>query len=129
MVAWAHKDGRVDVARRPRQGPWSGPERVVDVVDQVSKVAVALNGAGDAFLTWGQYALYGTYLPSGGSWTSRVALSPETAVDVLESIDAKVAPSGDAVVMWDQEDMPLKVRVGTTPSSLTNTRPHARQQR
>jgi hypothetical protein len=117
MVAWARRGGRVDVVRRPRQGTWSAPEHVVDATDQVSKLAVALNGAGDALLTWGQYALYGTYLPGGGGWTSPVTLSPETAVDVLESIDARVAPNGDAVVMWDQEDMPLKVRVGDAFSS------------
>jgi hypothetical protein len=36
-------------------------------------------------------------------------------VDVVDSIDAQVAPNGDAVVMWDQEDWPLRVRVGATP--------------
>lgn len=113
MVAWAGKDGRIDVVSRPRRGSWSEPERVVDVADQVSEVAVALNDAGDAFLAWGRYALYGTYLPGGGSWTDPATLSPEAEVDAVESIDAEVAPNGDAVVMWDQEDMPLRVRVGS----------------
>jgi hypothetical protein len=115
VVAWVGVDGSVNVVRRPRQGPWSMLERVVDAPDQVDAVAVALNGAGDTFLTWGEYGLYGTYMPAGGSWATPVTLSPETEVDVLETIDAQVAPSGDAVVMWDQEGMPLKVRVGTTP--------------
>jgi hypothetical protein len=116
MVAWAHDRGRIDVVRRPRQGPWSASKRVVDVADRnVWEMAVALNGNGDAFLTWGGYALYGSYLPSGGSWTSPVTLSPDTGVDVLDSIDAEVARNGDAVVMWDQEDWPVQVRVGTTP--------------
>jgi hypothetical protein len=115
VVAWVDGDGRVGVTRRPARGPWSTPRRVVDVPDHVGYVAVALNQAGDTFLAWGLYALYGTYRPGGGSWTSPVTLSPETDVDVLETVDAWVAPNGDPVVMWSQEGMPLKVRVGTAP--------------
>lgn len=115
IVAWARKDGRVDVVRRPRQGPWSAPQRVVGVAGDVGEVAVALNGAGDAFVAWGLYALYGSYLPRAGSWTGPVTLSSQMDVDVVDSIDAQVAPNGDAVLMWDQEDWPLRVRVGATP--------------
>jgi hypothetical protein len=115
LVAFVGPHGTVDLVQRTPQDPWSAPARVVDSPDWIGHVAVALNGVGDTLLTWGEYALYGMYLPNGGTWTSPVTLSPETDVDVLETIDAGVAPNGDAVVMWDQEDMPLKVRVGVAP--------------
>ena len=115
LVAFAGPHGTIDLVQRTPQDPWSAPARVVDSPDWIGHVAVALNGVGDTLLTWGEYALYGMYLPNGGTWTSQVTLSPETDVDVLETIDAEVAQNGDAVVMWDQEDMPLKVRVGVAP--------------
>lgn len=115
LVAFAGPHGTVDLVQRTPHDPWSAPARVVDSPDWIGHVAVALNGVGDTLLTWGEYALYGMYLPNGGTWTSQVTLSPETDVDVLETIDAEVAQNGDAVVMWDQEDMPLKVRVGAAP--------------
>jgi hypothetical protein len=115
LVAFAGPHGTVDLVQRTPHDPWSAPARVVDSPDWIGHVAVALNGVGDTLLTWGEYALYGMYLPNGGTWTSQVTLSPETDVDVLETIDAEVAQNGDALVMWDQEDMPLKVRVGAAP--------------
>jgi hypothetical protein len=33
---------------------------------------------------------------------------------VIEYLSAKVAPNGDVVVMWDNENAPLEVRVMTT---------------
>jgi hypothetical protein len=74
---------------------------------------VALNAAGDTFLGWGGYALYGMYRPDGGAWSERFTVSPDAGVEVLEEQVAGVAPGGDVVVLWKQEERPLKVRVMT----------------
>lgn len=110
-VALGRGNGRVDLVRRPPQGPWSAPVRVGLPGSTVFDVLVALNGAGDTFLGWGGYALYGSYRPHGGSWSERFTISPDAGVEVLEETYAEVAPDGDAVVLWDQEARPLKVRV------------------
>lgn len=110
LVAMARDDGRVDLTKRPPRGPWSAPACVAGAGAVVFDVLVALNGNGDTFVGWGGYALYGKYRPHGGSWSGRFTLSPDAGVEVLEESFAEVAPRGDAVVMWKQEERPLKVR-------------------
>jgi hypothetical protein len=113
LVVWVDRHGRVDLVRRPPRGPWSAPARVVGTTDQVSHVAVGLNRDGDTFLAWGEYALAGVYRPHGGRWSSRTTLSFGDGVEVLEGVQAEVAPNGDAFVLWEQEGMPLRARVGS----------------
>ncbi|MBO0845239.1 MAG: hypothetical protein J2P22_07490 [Nocardioides sp.] len=113
LVAW-ERGGRIDLVRRPPQGPWSAPVRVVEGSELSSEVVVALNGAGDTFLAWGMYALHGCYRAHDGTWSNPVTLSPDAAVDVLESVRAGVTPDGHAVLMWTQEARGLKVRIGST---------------
>jgi hypothetical protein len=113
MVAWADRHGRIDVVRRPPHGSWSAPVRVVSTHGMVSNIAVALNGAGDGLLTWGEYGLYAAYRPHAARWGVPTTLSPNDGVDVLESIDARVTRNGNAVVMWKQEGMPIQMRVRT----------------
>lgn len=114
VVAMGRKHGRVDFVQRPPHGSWSSPVSVVDASDSSEVVTVALNRSGDTFLGWGLYAVRGVYRSAGGNWSREFNISPETAVDVLDRIHAEVAPNGDVVVMWEQEDMPLQVRVMTT---------------
>lgn len=113
VVALGRGNGRVDLVRRPPEGPWSGPVRVAAAGSVVYDVLVALDEAEDVFVGWGGYALYGKYLPHGGSWSERSTISPGTGVEVLEETFAVVAPDGDVVVLWKQEARPLKVRVMT----------------
>lgn len=113
-VAYARDTGRVDLVRRPPDGPWSAPVRVAPAgTATVSDVLVALNGAGDTFVGWGGYALYGRYRPHGGSWSARTTVSPDAGVEVLEETYAAVAPHGDVAVLWEQEARPLQVRLST----------------
>jgi hypothetical protein len=114
VVAMGRRHGRVDLVQRPPHGSWSAPVSVVDASDSSEMVTVALNGSGDAFLGWGLYAVTGVYRSAGGTWSREFTISPETAVDVLDRIHAEVAPNGDVVVMWEQEDLPMQVRVMTT---------------
>ncbi len=115
LVAMGRRHGRVDLVQRPPHGAWSAPVPVVvDASDSSDVVTVALNRRGDTFLGWGSYAVSGVYRSAGGRWSRQLTISPEAAVDVLDRIDAEVAPNGDVVVMWDQEDMPLQVRVMPT---------------
>jgi hypothetical protein len=114
VVAFARDTGRVDLVRRPRGGPWSAPMTVAARgTATVSDVLVALNGAGDTFVGWGGYALYGRYRPHGGSWSARSTVSPDAGVEVLEETYGVVAPDGDVAVLWEQEARPLKVRLMT----------------
>lgn len=115
VVLLGRGSGRVDLVQRPPGGPWSAPERVARPGTTVYDVVVALNGAGDTFAGWGGTALYGTYRQSGGTWRPRFTISPDAGVDVLEATFAAVAPNGDAVVLWEQEARPLRVRVLTAP--------------
>lgn len=115
LVAMGRSNGRVDLVRRSPHGPWLAPVRVARAGSVVSHVLVALNGAGDTFVGWGGYALYGKYRPHGGSWSRRFTISPDAGVEVLEETFAEVAPKGGVVVMWKQEDLPLKVRWMTAP--------------
>jgi hypothetical protein len=112
-VALGRSGGRVDLVQRPADGPWSAPVLVEPPGTGVSDVVVALNGDGDTFLGWGEYALYGRYLPHGGDWSSRFTISPDAGVEVLESTDAQVAPDGDVAMLWKQEARRLKVRLMT----------------
>lgn len=113
VIALGRVNGRVDVVRRPAGGTWSAPERVVARGTTVYDVVVALDAAGDAFLGWGGYALLGAYRPAGGAWSAPVTLSPDAGVDVLERTHAVLGPGGDVTVLWKQEALPLKVRVGS----------------
>jgi hypothetical protein len=113
LVALGRGGGRVDLVQRPPGGPWSAPVAVALDEDAVFDVLVALNAAGDTFLGWGGYALYGRYRPDGGEWSERFTVSPDAGVEVLEETYAAVAPDGDVVVLWKQEERPLKVRVMT----------------
>ena len=113
VVALGRADGRVDLVRRPADGPWSVPVPVALPGAVVSDVLVALGEGGDTFVGWGQYALYGRYLPRGGPWSGRFTISPDAGVEVLENTAAQVAPDGDVAVLWKQEARRLKVRLMT----------------
>lgn len=114
VVALALGGGQVDLVQRPPEGPWSAPVGVATLPGfALFDVLVALNGAGDTFLGWGGYALYGMYRPHGGDWNERFTISPDAGVEVLEATYAQVAPDGDVVVLWRQEERPLKVRLMT----------------
>jgi len=76
-----------------------------------------VDDAGDTFVGWGTYGVYGQYRPHGGSWTKRLTAWPDSGVDVLESAAAAMAPNGDVAVLWDQEEEPLRLRVLLTDGS------------
>jgi len=115
LVAMGRGSGRVDVVERTARTPWTAPELVAPRGETVCEVVPALNDAGAAFLGWGCYALLGSYRPVGGAWTGRSTISPDSGVEVLESASAAVAPDGDATVLWDQEELPLRARVLDVP--------------
>ena len=114
LVAMGRTHGRVDLVQRRPHTAWTTPVPVVTSSDSSQLVEVALNGSNDTFLGWGEYALLGQYRPDGGSWSSGFTVSPDPGADVLDSISAQVAPNGDVIVLWAQEDHPLYVRVMTT---------------
>jgi len=115
VVGIARGEGRVEVVERGARGGWSEPVRLADRGTVASDVMVAVNDAGDTYVGWGSYGVYGRYRPNGGPWSRRLTAQPDSGVDVLEWASAVVAPNGDVPVLWDQEELPLRMRVLLTP--------------
>jgi hypothetical protein len=115
LIALGRGGGRVDVVERTPRTSWTVPELVAPRGESVCEVLPALNDAGDTFLGYGCYAVYGSYRPAGGTWTDRSTISPDSGVEGLESTSALVAPDGDVTVVWDQEELPLRARVLDVP--------------
>ncbi|GAB3254874.1 hypothetical protein [Nocardioides dilutus] len=115
VVGIARGEGRVEVVERGARGGWSDPVRLADGGTVASDVMVAVNDAGDTYVGWGSYGVYGRYRPHDGAWTRRYTARRDSGVDVLEWASAVVAPNGDVPVLWDQEALPLRMRVLLTP--------------
>lgn len=113
VVAMSQENGGVAVVERPPGGRWSAPVRLAGGGSVVSEVVVALNAAGDTFVGWGSYALYGKYRPAGKPWSRRYTVVPDAGVEVLEWVGAITAPGGTVAVLCDQEARPLRIRVLT----------------
>lgn len=111
VVGAARDKGRVDVVVRRDGRPWSSPRRLAAGSSSTSQVMVAVNDAGDTFVGWGFYGVFGRFRPHAGPWSPLLTAWPDTGVDVLESADAAMAPDGDVSVLWDQEEAPLRARV------------------
>lgn len=118
LVALAHEDGGIDLVRRPPHGPWSARVSVAKatgVSDGAEHVSVALNENGDTSVAWGTYALLGRYQPAGGRWSSLYTIGEDPG-GVIEGVSSRVAPNGDAVVLWSNEnDVPLMRAMRTSP--------------
>jgi hypothetical protein len=113
LVALAHEGGRVDLVRRPPHGPWSAPAWLSPADGSASDfVSVALNETGDTWVAWGQEVLHGRYRPSGGSWSSILTVAPDPGGEI-EGVSSQVAPNGDAVVLYDNENAPRTMRAMT----------------
>ncbi len=113
-VALGRSGGRVDLVRWVA-GAWSDVFRVAPRGTPVSDVLVALDAAGDTFVGWGSYGLYGRYQSRDGTWFPASTISPDAGVEVLEKTSAVMAPDGDVAVLWKQEARPLKVRLTVSP--------------
>lgn len=114
VVVYNRPNGRIDVARRVGKNVWLAPVTLADPGGN-SLPTAAVNAAGDMFAAWGSYGLWAAYRPADGDWHATTTVQPDAGVDVLESTLSQVTPAGDAVLMWDQEARPLRVRV-MTPS-------------
>jgi hypothetical protein len=111
VVGAARDGGRVDVVVRRGGRPWSSPRRLVTGSSSASYVMVAVNDAGDTYVGWGLYGVFGRFRPHAGTWSPLQTAWPDAGVDVLESADVAMAPDGDVSVLWDQEEAPLRARV------------------
>lgn len=114
VVAY-RQNGRIDLVSHSATGDWSAPVQVVPEGYYHLMPVIVANRAGARFLSWGMYALYGTYQPAGGDWGPVVTLSPDAGVEVLEWTDAAIGSAGDVAMMWKQEARQLKVRVAAAP--------------
>lgn len=115
VVGIARGEGRVDFTERGPRGAWSTPVHLAAHGTVASEVMVAIDRAGDTFVGWGEYGVYGRYRAHGSTWSRRLTAWPDAGVDVLEAAFAVMAPTGDVAVLWDQEEEPLRMRVLSTP--------------
>jgi hypothetical protein len=105
-VVWNRENGRVDLVRSLAGGSWSTPTRLGT---SGTGVLLAVNRAGDTLTSWGLYGLVGRYQRQGSTWSDPFTIAPDL-VGVMEHAAAAMAPNGDAVVVWKQEDEPPKLR-------------------
>lgn len=111
VLAYLSTSDRIDVVRRTTQGDWTAPVTLTEPEDPVWMVVASLNRRGDMFAAWGAYGLWGSYRPAGSDWHEVTTIQPDAGVDVLEDVQAAVAPDGDVVLLWEQEARPLRARV------------------
>jgi hypothetical protein len=108
MVALTSDDGHVYLTSRSSERGWSVPQVAVDSV--VPPVTLSLDGRGDMFLGYGESDVTGRYRPDGDSWSAPMTVSPDQG-GVNEELTSQVAPNGDVVVVWGNENAPVQVRV------------------
>ena len=112
VVAYLRHHHRVAVVRRALGGDWTAPVDVAGPGIRLAEVFTAVNPAGDVFVGWdNSYGLWGRYRPARRGWAPATTAQPDTGVDVLESVRAQVLPGGDPVLLWAQEERPLRARV------------------
>ena len=117
LVAYLWKRDRVDAVRRTAGGRWTTPMTLADPTVSLAGVMTGLNARGDMFAGWdNSYGMWGRYRPAGQGWHATTTAQPDSGqVDVLEATQTLVAPGGDVVLLWAQEERPLRARVLSVP--------------
>lgn len=111
VVAYLHHH-RVEAVRRAFGGRWTGSLTVAGPGIRLAEVVTAVSPGGDVFVGWdNSYGLWGRYRAARQGWGAATTVQPDRGVDVLESVHAQVLPGGDAVLLWAQEERPLRARV------------------
>lgn len=111
IVAYAGASDRVFVLRRSVAGAWTSPLQIGEPPGSLWVLTASVNPRGDMFVSWGAYGIWARYRPVGGGWHGLTTVQPDAGVDVLEAIDSRVTPSGDAVLLYEQEERALRARV------------------
>jgi hypothetical protein len=113
LVTYRTSAHSVDAVRLRRGGVWTQPRTLVDTDDHLVGLLTAVNARGDMFAGWdNMYGIWGCVRSSRDGWHGVTTAQPDVGgVDVLEATSAAVTPSGDVVLLWEQEARPLRVRV------------------
>jgi hypothetical protein len=113
LVAYVPSHHRVDVVRRPVGGPWTKPARVAEPSVRLSAVFAAIGPLGDMFVGWhNDYGMWGSYRAAGRGWRPpTTAQRDHGQADVLEAVQPQIGHSGDVILLWAQEERPLRARV------------------
>ncbi|MBI5310154.1 MAG: PKD domain-containing protein [Actinobacteria bacterium] len=100
------------VAEKPAGGAWGAATNLSAAGADVSTIAGAVNGDGDAIAVWVRGNTYQvSYKPSGGAWEA--ATSPPGATGTPQGgMHAVINANGDAAAGWD------RIPVGTWYSDL-----------
>lgn len=104
---------RVHVTRRTAGGTWTHPKILAEPGFGLSGVTSAVNARGDMFVGWdNSYGIWGRSRTAGEAWHAATTAQPDRGqADVLEDVQAKVAPRGNVVLLWAQEERALRARV------------------
>lgn len=104
------RNGNYDIyfSYRPAGGNWSANVKVNDdpgAADQYSP-AIAVDSLGNAYAVWmdyrnGNYDIYFSYRPAGGSWDTNVKVNDESGTAAQWYPAIAVDASGNAYAVWD----------------------------
>jgi hypothetical protein len=103
IVAWeSEKDFSIHASYRPAGGSWGAPEDVGTGYNDADSIGVALDGSGNALLTFVHAgATMLTRRPAGGGFGTPVQVSPPGTA--THSPGVSMSPDGSAVISWQQQ--------------------------
>jgi hypothetical protein len=112
LVAYRWPGRSVNTVRGLPGGRWTRSKLLADTEDQVWALHTAINAGGDMFVGWDDgYGIWGSARPAADGWHAVTTPVPDTgSAGVLEDTHVTMSPQGDVVLLWAQEDRPLRLR-------------------
>ncbi|MGE3233774.1 MAG: hypothetical protein AB7O78_08605 [Thermoleophilia bacterium] len=124
-AAWNTPDGDV-WSSQTTTGAWGAPVKLTAAA-QGGLVRLSVGAGGDALATWPAKGCQPTAARRrGGAWEAPVALDPGSPV-CPGVIDARITPSGEALVVWDgrRGPDPVLLSAWSGPAATAWTTPQA----
>ncbi len=109
-VTWCDYNGthyQINVATLPYGQSWSSATVISNTSNDAYMPSVKMDAAGNMVAVWiafdgSEYVLHTASCPSAGSWSSITTLS--TSGSNVGNINLLITESGDAHVIWDEDD-------------------------
>jgi hypothetical protein len=98
---------------RPASGSWCPNIKVDDaagdpVLNRYSTTSIGVDATGNAYAVWadgrnGNYDIYFSYRPAGGSWGPNIKVNDDAGTAEQQRPSVAVDPSGNTYAVWDDE--------------------------
>lgn len=111
LVAYIRPNGLVGAVRGDSHGTWTDAVTLNPGGTGFWVLTAAISPTGDMFVGWGRYGFWGRYRAAGEDWRAVTQMKSDLSVDVMEDCWSVVTPQGDPVVLYKQEERPLRARV------------------